>query len=143
MSKKRHLSLSSKWKLSKENKDYKQHKINKRVGGAGYAEGEPEKVRRKKRSNFSSKICKKTRGKHVWELFPHKYKVMRDSYNFYKCEKCGKEKWQKKVNYECAKCGESMSWIYGILRHKDKRVCTKCGCKKFNEIMSPNLEEQD
>lgn len=137
MSKKRHSSLSSKWKLSKENSDYKKHKIKKRQGGVGYAEGEPEIVPAKKRGKYP---CKKLKGEHKWVLQPeHKLKCMDDAYNFYKCEACGKEHYEQKHHYVCEECGAKEEWFYFTFGHNDRKKCRKCGCYRFKKVKAPIL----
>lgn len=137
MSKKRRASLDSKWKLSKARDDYKQHKQNKKAGGAGYAEEEPDKVPGKVRRGLK---CKKTRGEHEWELQEHhKHRFMDEDYNFYKCAACGKEHWQQKYDFVCEECGEKGSWFWLLWRERDRRKCKKCGSYRFKKINNPIL----
>lgn len=137
MSKKRHISLSSKWKLKKEHEDYKQHKIDKRVGGAGYVVEEQPLVKAKKRCSYK---CKKTRGEHKWELQDsHKIEVMNEDYNFYKCNACGKEHAEQKYEWVCKDCGAVSEWFWLLWHERDKRKCKKCGSYNFKRIKRPIL----
>ena len=139
MSKKRHSSLSSKWKLSKEYNDYKNHKINKRVGGSGYAE-EPKVIRGKKRGKYP---CKRNKGDHKWVFqAEHKLKVLNEVYNFYKCKYCGKEHCQQKSKFVCEDCGSEESFFFTLFRHGDRRKCRKCGSYKFKEVLNKIIGER-
>ncbi len=130
-----------KWRLGKELADYKAHKIKKQSGA--YEDPEPRRIRGKKRVS-SGKLCKKTKGEHVWKLMKvHKHQFMSDSYNFYKCEKCCKEHWQQKSSYICADCGGESSWLHHVFSNRDKRVCRKCGSENIKTIPNPILGERE
>jgi len=93
MSRKRSWSLGSKWKLGKENEDYKQHKKNKRQGGLGYM---TEKVTRPgKNKKFP---CKKLKGDHDFKI------VKLKKYSFFdKCAEVSECTACKKIKYKFIK----------------------------------------
>ena len=136
MSKFRRASLDSKWKLNKELNDYKQHKENKKSGGAGYLE-EPAKVKhRPKRGKWK---CKKTKGDHIWKyVMDKKRAIFWDEYYLYECEKCGKHNMKNKFLYKCADCGSFESWFWCMISNReDKPKCRKCGSFNIKKILQP------
>lgn len=100
MSKKRKIGLD-KWHLRKLERDYLNHKKNKK--GLSYLE-EPG-IKHKSKSKFP---CKKLKGEHNFVLFKqHALLISDEILEYYKCTGCGK------IKYECknSSVGQSSCFV--------------------------------